>query len=100
MTEDERVTVDKDALDALIASAGSTRRQRDSEFCCSAAEHEASEAEFKALTDALKPQDAMRAQPSGHERESMTVSLRQDAVIDCSLIRCLDCTCENWGSHD
>ena len=57
MTEDERVTVDKDALDALIASADSTRRQRDSEFCCSAAEHEASGAEFEALIDALKPQE-------------------------------------------
>src|SRR5271165_3618435 len=45
----------------------------------------------------VKPQDAMQAQPSGQEHESGMASLGQHAVMDCSLIKCLDCICDHWG---
>ncbi len=49
-----RVSVDKAALDALIEYADQTRSRADSQFLCSMAEYDASDAEFKALVDALE----------------------------------------------
>jgi|SRR5579859_3407133 len=48
-----RVIVNEAALDAFVSEADSVRTQRDQEFCCSTAEYQASDAEFKALVDAL-----------------------------------------------
>ena len=49
----ERVTVNKSALEAFIAYADETRIRCDSQFLCSVAEGDASDAEFGALVDAL-----------------------------------------------
>lgn len=50
-----RISVDKEALEALIDYANETRLERDSEGVAYATGHAGSEAEFKALVDALDP---------------------------------------------
>jgi hypothetical protein len=48
-----RVSVDEAALEAFIAEADEKRAQSDSQFLCSMAEYEASDAKFRAYVEAL-----------------------------------------------
>jgi len=50
-----RISVDKEALDAFIGYVNTIRAARDSEFCCSIAEHAESDKEFEQLIAALQP---------------------------------------------
>lgn len=60
-TGETRVTVNRAALEAFIAYADETRTSCDSQFLCSSAEYEASDAEFGALVDALGIHPALEA---------------------------------------
>lgn len=53
-----RVTVDKDALNALIEYANGKRDQSDSQFLASKKEHEESEQEFDTLVGRLEISDS------------------------------------------
>jgi hypothetical protein len=64
------VIVNRDALEAFIAYANSMRDSSDSQFLCSAAEYERSEAEFDALVDALNI-PAARSGATGTPREDV-----------------------------
>jgi hypothetical protein len=52
-----RVSVVKEALDALVSYADGRRMQADSEFSCSDVEDRASEKEFKALVAKLESRE-------------------------------------------
>ena len=67
--DEDRVTVNKTALDAFITDADANRSRCDSEFCCSVAEYEASETEFAAFVAALdiKAADPDRAPTTTEE---------------------------------
>ena len=67
---DGRVTVDRAALGALIGYANGERERADSQFCCSLAEYERSEAEFQAFVAALGiPDTPETSAPRAGEKE-------------------------------